>query len=314
MKHGSFFLLFALILSGCATFRPGAPSGMTDVIAHRGASHDAPENTLPAFELAIEQGADWFELDCRLSQDGAVVVFHDDNLERITGLADRVDALDFASLRTLDAGAWKGPSYAGAQIPTLAESLDLAKGRIGVYVEIKNAANDGALLEQILAMSEGVPVMTDAHARKILAAIEESGTKNLELTRKTLALIRERHMEKEIVIQSFSPVICAVARIEAPEMRVEFLAGAEPDKHEDWARIERWAFLLDLHGVNISYGSLTSGRVAVVRESGKTMAVWTVDDLEQMRHCTSLGVDAIITNVPSRCLKLLGRASSAQRK
>lgn len=307
LKRCAYLVLVPLFLAGCATFQAGAPEGVVDVIAHRGSSHDAPENTLEAFELAVEQRADWFELDCRLSKDGEVVVYHDDNLERLTSLVDRVDAVDFASLRALDVGAWKGAQFAGAQIPTLAESLDLAKGRIGVYVEIKNADNDAALMARILEMAEGTPVMTDALAKQIMAAIEESGTKNLELTRKSIAQIRERAMEKEIVIQSFSAIICAVARIEAPEMRVEFLASAEADKHEDWARIERWSFLLDLHGVNISYSTLTAGRVAVVRESGKSMAVWTVDDLDQMRHCLSFGVDAIITNVPARCMKLLGR-------
>lgn len=299
--------LIPFLFAGCATFQPGAPVGVIDVIAHRGSSHDAPENTLEAFELSIEQRADWFELDCRLSSDGEVVVYHDDNLERLTGLAERVDAVDFASLRSLDVGSWKGAQFAGAQIPTLAESLDLAKGRIGVYVEIKNADNDAALLDRILELSEGIPVMTPQLSKEIMAAIEESNTKNLELTRKSIALIRERAMEKEIVIQSFSPTICAVARIEAPEMRVEFLASVEQEEHAAWERLERWCFLLDLHGVNISYPSVTPGRVAVVQQGGKTMAVWTVDDGQAMRNCIHLGVDAIITNIPTRCLKLLNR-------
>ncbi|NLN92825.1 MAG: hypothetical protein GX130_05890 [Candidatus Hydrogenedens sp.] len=308
MKKSCFFLLLiSFVLAGCATFQVGAPEGVIDVIAHRGSSRDAPENTLAAFELAVEQRADWFELDCRLSSDGEVVVYHDDTLERLTGLEERVDAVDFASLRTLDVGSWKGAQFAGAQIPTLAESLDLAKGRIGVYVEIKNADNDGALMKRVLELAEGIPVMTPQLSKEIMAAIEESASKNLELTRKSIALIRERNMGKEIVIQSFSPIICAIARIEAPEMRVEFLASVEADKHAEWVQVERWCFLLDLHGVNISYSSVTPGRVAVVQEGGKTMAVWTVDEGQPMRNCIHLGVDAIITNVPSRCLKILGR-------
>ena len=302
-----FTALLLLIVSGCATFRAGAPAGAIDVIAHRGASQDAPENTMAAFRLAREMGADWMELDTHLTRDGEVVVIHDSELERTTGDKRLVEECDLADLKGLDAGAWKAPKFAGERIPTFAECLDFARNNIGVYVEIKNSADDTALMGQILKEAEPYTVLTPECAANIMKAIEASGTRNLELTRKTIALIRERGMEKDIVIQSFSPIICAIARIEAPDMRVEALSGVKIDEHDMWELVTRWLFLLDLDGLNISHESMTPGRMATIKQSGKSVAVWTVDDPEIMGRAVSLGADSIITNCPDRALRALNR-------
>lgn len=300
-------VMTCVLVTGCATFRAGAPEGVVNVIAHRGASQDAPENTLAAFRLARDMGADWFELDCHLTRDGEVVVIHDSELERTTGDKGIVEDSDLAYIKGLDAGNWKNPKYAGERIPTFAESLDFAKGTIGVYVEIKNSADDTALMQQILQETDSCTVMTPDCSRKIMAAIEANGTRNLELTRKTIAQIRERGMERDIVIQSFSPIICAIAKIEAPEMRIEALSGVKVDEHDMWELVTRWLFLLDLDGLNISHESMTPGRMATIKQSGKSVAVWTVDDPEIMKRAVSLGADAIITNCPDRALRALNR-------
>ena len=308
MRYTCFIAALTLLAaSGCATFRAGAPAGAIDVIAHRGASQDAPENTMAAFRLAREMGADWMELDCHLSKDNEVVIIHDSDLERTTGYKGLVEENDLAFLKGLDAGAWKAPRFAGERIPTFAECLDFAKGTMGVYVEIKNSADDTALMGQILKEAEAYPVMTPECAANIMKAIEASGTRNLELTRKNIALIRERGMEKDVVIQSFSPIICAIARIEAPEMRVEALSGVKVEEHDMWELVTRWLFLLDLDGLNISHESMTPGRMAAIKQAGKSVAVWTVDDPEIMRKAVSLGADAIITNCPDRALRALNR-------
>lgn len=300
-------VLTLVLLSGCATFRAGAPEGVVDVIAHRGANQDAPENTLTAYRLAYDMGADWFELDTHLTRDGEVVVIHDSELERTTGDKGTVEGCDLAYIKSLDAGSWKGPKFAGERIPTFGEALDFAKNKIGVYVEIKNSADDTALMGQILKEAEPYAVMTPECAGKIMAAIEASGTRNLELTRKTIAEIRERGMAHDVVIQSFSPVICAIAKIEAPEMRVEALSGVKVEEHDMWELVTRWLFLLDLDGLNISYESMTPGRMATIKQAGKSVAVWTVDDPETMKRAVSLGADAIITNCPDRALRALNR-------
>lgn len=301
------FSFVFLFFTGCATFRPGAPAGTIDVIAHRGASQRAPENTMAAFRLAHEMGADWFELDCHLTRYQGIILIHDGDLERIAGIKTPVSEYDLETLRKMDAGSWKNERFAGEPLPTLGEALDFAKNRIGVYVEIKNQTDDSALMAQLLEFAKDNTVMTPALARKFMDAIETSGTRNLPLTRSTIAEIRKRHMEKGVVIQSFSPVICAIARIEAPEMRVELLSGVEADKHEEWEQVCRWVFLLDVHGLNISAKGVTPGRLAAIQGAGKTMAVYTVDTAEEMSHFAGWGVDAIITNCPDLCLKVMGR-------
>ena len=299
--------LAVLLCAGCATFQPGAPTGVVDVIAHRGASQRAPENTLAAFRLAHEMGADWFELDCHLTKDSGVIIIHDATLERTVGIVENVADHDLDALQQMDAGTWKNARFAGEPLPTLGESLDFAKDRIGVYVEIKNVADDTVLMGELLQLAEEHPVLTDSLATQFMAAIEASGTRNLTLTRHCIQEIRKRNMEKGVVIQSFSPVICAITRIEAPDIRVELLSGVETDKHAEWEQVCRWVFLLDVDGLNISAKGITPGRLAAIQSAGKTMAAYTVDEPTEMGRLASWGVDAIITNRPDICLEVLGR-------
>ena len=102
------------------------------VIAHRGASAYQPENTLAAFALAIEQGAQMIELDLHRSRDNHVVVIHDETLDHTTNLTGRVDQLTLAEIKQADAGK-------GERVPTLDETLDLTSGRVRLYLEIKDA-------------------------------------------------------------------------------------------------------------------------------------------------------------------------------
>src|SRR5690242_8830167 len=94
-----------------------------DLVGHRGASHDAPENTVASFREAWRQGADAAELDVHLTKDGRLVVIHDGDAKRTTGSPLKVREATLAELRRLDAGAWKGARYAGEKLPTLAEML-----------------------------------------------------------------------------------------------------------------------------------------------------------------------------------------------
>lgn len=112
---------------------------MTKVIAHRGASGYAPENTLRAFQQAVLLGADGVELDVQLTRDGELVVIHDETLDRTTTGAGRVYSYTFAELRTLDAGRWFSPSPKPERIPHLREVLELLAGTdLLLNVELKN--------------------------------------------------------------------------------------------------------------------------------------------------------------------------------
>ena len=295
-------------MSGCATVthRAGAPRGAVDVVGHRGASAYAPENTLASFALAKEMGADWFELDCTLTKDGEVIVIHDDKLDRTTDGTGEVSHYTLAELKRLDAGSKKAPEFAGERLPTLAEALDLAKQkRIGIYIEIKNGADDRALIKRIMEMAGDSTTLTPAMKRKMMALIRASGTRNLELTRKVIALIKKHRMSKNVVIQSFSPIVCAIALNEAPRIRTEMLALKDKDDPQRWPFYLKWAGLVPPRGFNTNPDCITQALLHDFHAQGMTVSLWTVDDENDVRQFAQWGVDRLITNKPDVCLKVL---------
>jgi glycerophosphoryl diester phosphodiesterase len=124
--------------SGSAPASTGAPALLKRfvVIAHRGNSEAQPENTLPAMLSAFALGADLVEVDVRLSRDGVPVLFHDATLDRTTNGRGDLSSLTLAQLKALDAGAWKGPQFAGVRIPTLAEALRAARGKGTLLLDV----------------------------------------------------------------------------------------------------------------------------------------------------------------------------------
>lgn len=136
-------LLIGSICASCVVLAqtpstPATPKKIV-VIAHRGEHLHHPENTLPAFQAAIDAGADYFELDVRTTSDGKFVIMHDSTLDRTTNGAGEVHNHTFDEIRSLDAGAKFSPAFAGTKVPTLDEAFDLAYGKINVYVDTKNA-------------------------------------------------------------------------------------------------------------------------------------------------------------------------------
>lgn len=309
MKHLAVVagILGSTIMAGCVTRGPESPAAdRIGIIGHRGASAKAPENTLAAFALAADHQADWFELDCTLSKDNEIIVIHDGEVDRTTNGKGVVAEMTLDELRKLDAGTWKAPKFAGEKLPTLEEALELAKKRrIGVYIEIKDSADDAALLEQILAATADVPSLDEAGRQQVLAMIAESGSRNYELTRRVVELVRKKRMADEVVIQSFAPICCATARLAAPELRVEFLTGVKPEDAAAWEHGLRYVYLFDLHGVNTAKDTLNPGRLALLHASGKTCAVWTVNDSETMERLARWGVNYIITDRPDLCFETL---------
>lgn len=145
----------ALILLACCAVMPmvAAQGPRKILVAHRGASAYAPEHTLAAYRLALEQGADFVEQDLQISRDGVLVCLHDLTLERTTNVEEvfpqraamsaggrqtwHVSDFTLAELKTLDAGSWFGAKFAGERIPTFQEAIDLVRGRAGLYPETK---------------------------------------------------------------------------------------------------------------------------------------------------------------------------------
>jgi glycerophosphoryl diester phosphodiesterase len=109
-------------------------------ISHRGEHLHHPENTIPAFEEAIRVGADFIEVDVQTTVDGKLVLSHDGTVNRCTNGQGKVAEMTLDQLEALDAGIKTGPQFAGTRIPTFDQALDLARGKIGVYVDVKNAS------------------------------------------------------------------------------------------------------------------------------------------------------------------------------
>lgn len=304
-------VLGCIVAMGCQRYRAGAPYGAIDVIAHRGASAYAPENTLAAFKLAKEMSADWFELDCTLTRDGEVVVMHDDTVDRTTNGTGYVRDLTLYDIKQLDAGSWFAPEFAGERVPTLGQALDFAKWNIGVYIEIKDSSDDRTLLQEILMEAQGDKDASRQFKNHMIDMIERAESYNLALTRKVIEEVRWRKMHRHVVIQSFSPIICAIVKHEAPEIRVEYLGGFKDGEYEKWEQYLRIGYFFDFDGFNMNADALTIGRLEAFQDADKTVAIYTVNDLETMKRFVEWGVDGIITDKPDLGRTLTGTVNRA---
>src|SRR5438477_652016 len=125
------------------------PTGRPLVWAHRGASAEAPENTVAAFSLALAQGADGIELDAQRCASGEVIVLHDESLLRTTGFGALVTDASYSVVRTLDAGSWKSERFRGERIPLLAEALEAFPGLVNVELKC-DRRDDGGLTAEVV--------------------------------------------------------------------------------------------------------------------------------------------------------------------
>lgn len=125
------------------------------VVAHRGASHDAPENTLPAFELAWQQQADGIEGDFHLTSDGQIVCIHDADTDRVSGVRHVVAETPLQVLRQIDVGSWKGAEWQGTRMPTFAEVLDIVPRDKWFFIELKTGPEIVPPLAKQLAVYDG---------------------------------------------------------------------------------------------------------------------------------------------------------------
>lgn len=250
-----------LLLLGLA-----AKTSAVDIIAHRGASHDAPENTLVAFKLGWQQRADAVELDIWLTKDGKIIVSHDADTKRTTGVAKKISENTLAELRALDAGSWKNPKWKGEKLPTLTEALALIPDGKRLVIEIKCGVEVLPELEHVLKASS-----------------------------KPAA---------QLVIISFHYDVCAQAKKLFPKIPVLFLSSFKQDKATGtWsptpAELIQKAKSAGLEGINLSYkGPLDAAFVKQTHAAGLKFYVWTVDDAEVAKKLLAAGADGITTNRP----------------
>lgn len=225
---------------GAEFFEPVQPPRPFQVMVHRGAMLQAPENTAPALERCIEEGFEWAEVDVRLTRDGKHVVFHDDNVDGKTNGAGRVQDLTLAELKALDGGSWFSSRFAGEHLLTLSECLRLAKGRLNLYLDCK-AVDPALLVEEILA--EGMDSQVAVYdALEVLARVRD-------ISRGRVPIMAKWHPEfgmdewiarwhpdaVEINADEVTADICA--RFHQAGIKVQAKVLAEADSPEIWTRM-----------------------------------------------------------------------------
>ena len=145
----------------------------TKVMAHRGASTEAPENTMAAFQKAIDDMADYIELDVQLTNNGEVIVMHDSNAYRTTGVDANIVNMTYKEVKTLDAGSWFSDEYVGENVPSLKEVLELTQGKIKLNIELKPADNGTALAKNTVRIIEKYNMVNDC----VITSFSESALK-----------------------------------------------------------------------------------------------------------------------------------------
>ncbi len=131
------------------------------IVAHRGAAGKAPENTLASVRQAIEDGADWVEIDVQETRDGEVVVVHDSDFMKLAGVDLKVWDASLDQLGAIDVGAWFGPAFRGERVPTLGQVLELARGKVGVVIELKYYGHDQQLEQRVVDRVEAAGMASE---------------------------------------------------------------------------------------------------------------------------------------------------------
>ena len=272
------------------------------LVAHRGASAYAPENTVPAFRLAAEQGATFVEFDLRLTKDRQLVCLHDDSLERTTDVEeifpDRsrtagtgaqakrrwpLEEFTLADLKRLDAGSWFGPAFRGTRIPTFAETIDALRGRSGLFIELKS------------------PELYEGIERLVIAELKAKGLDTPGADPRT-----------PVLLQSFSaPSLELFAGTLGTRLPIHFLVAARDAgpwlTDEGLERLKRFATGLSPEKSIVAshQGAIAKARAMGLRVTPYTFRATAVsgfaDVRAEMRHyIDALGVDGVITDNPDQ--------------
>ena len=245
--------------------------GTVEIIAHRGASYDAPENTLAAFCLGWEQQADGCELDIRLTGDHQVIVIHDSSTRRTTGTRRIVGRCTLAEVQALDAGSFKGPQWQGEKLPALADvAATIPEGR-RLLMELKCGSEVLPALEQVLAGSGKRP--------------------------------------EQLVIIGFDAKTLALARQRFPHLQIYLLGSLKRRKAAIIDELIAQARAIGATGLDLEADvRIDSVVVNRVHKAGLHLLVWTVDDDQFAARLARAGVDGITTNRPGWMRQRLGDA------
>ena len=246
------------------------------VIAHRGFSAVAPENTLPAFQQAIDAGADMIELDIRLTTDKQFVVIHDATLERTTTGCGIVENHTLSELQRLDAGAWCGRGFSGTVLPSLDEALSLCQNRILVNVEVKTELQDDLSLTR-LADLVGDQINTFGATHSVVIS---------SYTRRILTRLRDRHEHLTTALLSDEPVT------DEAITKLAYASGAT--------------------ALHIPHRLASSSLAERTKQIGLLSAVHTVNETPHMQSLIQMGFDALFTDHPDRMRAYVDRHSGSK--
>jgi len=233
--------------------------GRVWVVGHRGAMGHCPENTLASFERGLQLGADWIELDVHLSRDNALIVVHDETLDRTTNGQGAVREHSLAELKALDAGSWFGPEYAGERVPTLDEVLGWARQRNAIVdIEIKNA-----------------PVYYAGIEAAVVEALDRYG------------------MTEQVIVISFDHRTVQRVKTLDPRIATGVLYSGRPVDGGVSLAAQAQADAILPHWAHV-----TAADVAGAHSAGLSVAPWASSDPAVLRGLIDAGVDAIGTNHP----------------
>jgi len=228
-------------------------------VAHRGASGPglAPENTLAAFELALSIGSDAIECDVHGTSDGAVVVMHDEKVDRTTNGKGAIAEMTLDALRRLDAGAWKDAKFAGERVPTLREMLERIAGRAISIIEIKPPKIADAVVEDIISTE----------------SVESS------------------------VVFSFNADAVREVRVLDPKVATAFLvSGSTPKDAAAIANLVKQVKSLGAQAAAPYFAAVTPEFIQSFHAAALKVWVWTVNEPADMKRLYQMGVDAIISD------------------
>ena len=236
-------------------------------IAHRGFSAIAPENTMVAFQKALELNVDCVELDVHGTIDKKVVAIHDQTLNRTTNQTGFVNQQTLSRVRQADAGSWFDDKFTGEKVPTLTESLDLICPSAIAVVEVKDAA------------------ITD----QVVKDIHRTNTSG------------------RVVVIAFDPTVLKQVRQLDSTLSTGFLLGGDKGHVNDVelaAQLVQQVLVMGVPLLNLSEKLITSLLAHEIKKRGVTLWTWTIDDLERMKEVVDSGVQGITSNQPKRLSNL----------
>jgi glycerophosphoryl diester phosphodiesterase len=237
------------------------------IFAHRGSSAYAPENTLAAFQLAVDQHADGIELDTKLTADGQVVVMHDDTVDRTTDGTGRVNLLTLAELKRLDAGSKFSPKFTSEKIPCLEEVFEIFGRKIFINIELKNYSSP-----------------TD------------------ELPEKVAALVKKYKLEESVLLSSFNLIALIRARKLLSKTPLGFITIYSLADITIRTRLVRFGPLLALHP---NFEDVSPYLIQAAHQAKCRIYPYTVNQPEMIKKLIKAGVDGIFTDDPYMAQKAI---------